>query len=130
MKRLLYLLPILLLALTPLSSCKKANVPAPVAPLQMWNRADTAILIKSGMRLKIVFDEVNSEFVGTLENQNATSVINARVEVHTFDPNGAQLFEYGPTTPVPMQPNEIIQLVMPAVAPGNFIKFSMHPEIG
>jgi hypothetical protein len=110
------------------SSCKDANITK--STFKMWDRSETASMIKSGMELILVFDETKQEFTGTVENQNATVAKRARVEVHTFDANGNAMFEYGPTTPVDMQPGEIRNLVLPAPTAGNFVTFSMHPEIG
>ena len=110
-----------------LSSCKKVNV-APT--FQTWTRSETATMITSGMELILTFNETSLEFKGTLKNTNARAVTRARVEVHTFDAAGMAMFEYGPTTPVNMQPGEVLNMVLPASTAGNFATFSMHPEIG
>lgn len=132
MKYVKFFLPLIVLAavITGTGSCKKANVAPPAPPLKKWNRADTAVETANGVLLTLVFDEQTLEFKGTMVNQNAVVATQARVEVHTFDPSGNQLFEYGPTPAVDIQPGATVNVVLPAPTPGNFVQFSMHAETG
>jgi hypothetical protein len=131
MKQLKFLLPMLGLIIIGFSSCKKANVMAPSKPIKIWNRAEVAIEVRSGVELTLVFDETTLEFRGMMVNKNATATAtNARVEVHTFDPNGVAMFEYGPSTPTDILAGDSLLVVLPAQSAGNFTTFSMHSEIG
>jgi hypothetical protein len=110
------------------SSCKDANITQ--STFKLWNRSETASMNQNGIQLILTFDETKLEFNGTMENQNSIVATRVRVEVHTFGTNGNQLFEYGPTTPVDMSPGEIRNISLPAANAGNFVTFSMHPEVG
>lgn len=121
-------LTFILLLLLGLSACKNAN---PLKPsFKFWQRAETATMVQSEMELIVSFDESKQAFIGTLENLASTVAKRARVEVHTFDSNRNAMFEYGPTTPVDLQPGAKINILLPAPTAGTFVTFSMHPEKG
>lgn len=110
------------------SACKDANITQ--STLKLWNRTETASMNRNGIELILTFDEANLEFIGTMENQNSKVATRVRVETHTFDTNGNAMFEYGPTTPVDMPAGEIRNITLPAANAGDFVTFSMHPEVG
>ena len=129
MKRFKLVFPLLAIMALGFTSCKKANI-TPTKNIKIWNRGEIASENRSGVQLTLAFDETKLEFSGTLVNNNNSLATNARVEVHTFDPNGTAMFEYGPSTPTDMQPGETLNIVLPALNAGNFSTFSMHSEIG
>lgn len=112
-------------------SCKKINPQANQPKnVKIWNRGDTASEVRNGVLLKLYFDELNSNFSGLVINMNNRTVTNARVETHTFDPNGTPMFEYGPSTPTDVLAGDTLLIVLPAKNAGNFKTFTMHAEIG
>lgn len=109
-------------------SCQKANDLTP--NITFWNRNQTAIEVKSGVELTISFDEVNKEWKYKVENKNAFISTRVRIEVHTFDAAGKQMFEFGPTTPIDMNSGQVINATIAAPNAGNFATFSTHAESG
>ncbi len=95
----------------------------------LWGINDTADEIVNGIHLILTYDATTSSFIGTLENINTNRVPQVRVEVHVFDANNNST-EFGPTTPIDMDPGEMRDVTLTITGGTTFIQFNMHPEVG
>lgn len=85
---------------------------------------DTFDQVRAGTRLILVYDPAANAFTGTVENTTTGVLDRVRVEVHLS--NGVEL---GPTTPLDLDPGEIVNVNLPATdAP--FDGWSPHAEVG
>ena len=80
--------------------------------------------VRSGCRLILRYDSAANAFAGTAQNVTTSTLSRVRVEVHLS--NGIEL---GPTTPVNLAPNEIVDILLPA-STQSFETWSAHPEVG
>ena len=80
--------------------------------------------VRNGARLVISFDTTSNSFTGTVENTTENVLSRVRVEVHLS--NGMEL---GPTTPVDLEPGEIIDVRLTPDST-DFEKWTAHPEVG
>jgi hypothetical protein len=58
--------------------------------------------------------------------ENTTEAVLRRVRVEVHLSNGIEL---GPTTPVDMAPNQVIDVILPATSQP-FASWNAHPEVG
>lgn len=141
MKRLNLVYPVLVAFILIFTSCQKdaleglgAEGPEGLGGEQgesgvSWNRTATADEVVSGIHLIITYNEQSKSFTGTLENLNTNVAQQTRLEAHVYDAAGNSQ-EFGPTTPVDMQPGakRTVTLATPGV--GNFTTFKVHAEVG
>ena len=88
------------------------------------NIGDTFDEVQSGARLILSFDTNTNSFVGSVENTTSAQLTRARIEVHLD--NGTEL---GPTTPVDLNPGEVLPLDLPSTQ-ASFQTWTAHPEVG
>ena len=84
---------------------------------------DTFDEVRAGARLVLSYDSTANSFTGTVENTTAAKLSRVRVEVHLS--NGIEL---GPTTPVDLDPGQIIDITLEASGEP-FTTWSAHPEV-
>ena len=80
--------------------------------------------VRNGARLIIGYDAEANAFVGTVRNVTERTLSMVRVEVHLS--NGTEL---GPTTPVDLEPGEMIPVNLQATDEP-FTGWTAHPEVG
>ena len=80
--------------------------------------------VRNGARLIMRYDREANAFVGTVQNITDATLPMVRVEVHLS--NGTEL---GPTTPVDLAPDQIIEVTLEATSTG-FTGWTAHPESG
>ena len=80
--------------------------------------------VRNGARLTMHYDREANAFVGTVQNITDATLPMVRVEVHLS--NGTEL---GPTTPVDLAPEQIIEVTLEAMSTG-FTGWTAHPESG
>ena len=80
--------------------------------------------VRAGARLILSYDSTTNAFTGSVENTTDATLTRVRVEVHLS--NGIEL---GPTTPVDMAPDQVIDVNLPAGSQP-FESWSAHPEVG
>ena len=106
---------------------------APVAPVVPPSDEESATQLainegydhtRNGAHLILAYIPETNAFVGTVENTTSSILRQVRVEVHLS--NGVEL---GPTTPVDMQPGEVIDIMLEATSEP-FTTWSAHPEVG
>ena len=95
----------------------------------MWGINDLAEEFVSGIRLILVYDAPSGSFTGFIENTTIDIVRQVRVKVQIFDAAGNSKV-YGPTIPVDMASGDVRDVSIPAPQAGNFVTFSMFPEVG
>ena len=85
---------------------------------------ETFDAVRGGTRLILSYDAAGNAFTGTVENTTNNTLSNVRIEVHLS--NGTEL---GPTTPVDMAPDEVIDVSLPSTA-ASFTGWVAHAEVG
>ncbi len=89
--------------------------------LTLTERYDT---VRKGARLILIYDAESNAFSGTVENTTDSTLQQVRVEVHLS--NGVEL---GPTTPVDLDPGQIVDVTLPATDQA-FDGWTPHAEVG
>lgn len=112
------------------SSCKKDENPTPELivnqPGALYSSAESATEIMNGLKLTLTYNQASGNFIGTMENINTNVVPQAMVEVYVTNDNSSST-TFGPTTPIDMQPGEIINVVVPADQSVAFTGYKIHP---
>ena len=85
---------------------------------------ETFDAVRGGARLILSYDAASNAFTGTVENTTGNVLRQVRIEVHLS--NGVEL---GPTTPVDMQPGQVLAVNLPATA-APFTGWIAHAEVG
>lgn len=137
MKKVMMILPILFVLVLTTTSCKKNPALTPAGDTgtedgYRWLITDVAIETSPlGTRLTMTYDPATETFSGTLENNGTTVADQSRVEIHVYNAVGVSQ-EFGPTTPVNMQPGtqRTITLAAPGTNALNATHFAMHAEVG
>lgn len=85
---------------------------------------ETFDAVRGGARLILAYDAASNAFTGTVANTTDAILRQVRIEVHLS--NGVEL---GPTTPVDMQPGQVLAVELPATA-APFTGWIAHAEVG
>ena len=85
--------------------------------------------VRNGARLRMEYEPGTNAFVGSVENTASQILRRVRVEVHLSDGSNAVTAELGPTTPIDLQPGEVITLNLSAEGE-SFNDWSPHVEVG
>ena len=85
---------------------------------------ETFDMVRAGARLILRYDAASNAFTGTVENTTNSVLTRMRIEVHLS--NGTEL---GPTTPVDMDPGQVMDVTLPAPA-APFTGWTPHAEVG
>ena len=85
---------------------------------------ETFDAVRGGARLILSYDAASNAFTGTVANTTGGILRQVRIEVHLS--NGVEL---GPTTPVDMQPGQVLAVELPATA-APFTGWMAHAEVG
>ena len=111
------------------ASCKKEDNPAPTRiedePGSLWSKNETATEIMRGVRLILQYDASSQAFVGTLENLNTNIAPQVEVKVYVSDGDYVS-HEFGPSTPVDMEPGETKDITVPVTSGTDFTKFKIN----
>ena len=85
---------------------------------------ETFDAMRGGARLILAYDAASKAFTGTVANTTDAILRQVRIEVHLS--NGVEL---GPTTPVDLQPSQVLAVELPATA-APFTGWIAHAEVG
>ena len=85
---------------------------------------ETFDAVRGGARLILNYDAAGNAFTGTVQNTTGNVLPQVRIEVHLS--NGVEL---GPTTPVDLQPGQVLAVQLPATA-APFDGWIAHAEVG
>ncbi|MDE2919518.1 MAG: hypothetical protein OXR64_06680 [Chloroflexota bacterium] len=85
---------------------------------------ETFDAVRGGARLILAYDAASNAFTGTVANTTGGILRQVRIEVHLS--NGVEL---GPTTPVDLQPGQVLAVELPATA-APFTGWIAHAEVG
>ncbi len=85
---------------------------------------ETFDAVRGGARLIMSYDAASNAFTGTVANTTDAILRQVRIEVHLS--NGVEL---GPTTPVDLQPGQVLAVELPATA-APFSGWIAHAEVG
>ena len=85
---------------------------------------ETFDAVRGGARLILNYDAAGNAFTGTVANTTGNVLQRVRIEVHLS--NGVEL---GPTTPVDLQPGQVLAVQLPATA-APFTGWIAHAEVG
>ena len=85
---------------------------------------ETFDAVRGGARLILSYDAAGNAFTGTVKNTTSGVLPQVRIEVHLS--NGVEL---GPTTPVDLQPGQVLAVNLPATA-ALFTGWIAHAEVG